>query len=74
MAEDVVMNLTLHVDGSSSSKGSKVGLIFENEEGVVVEVSITFSFSTSNNQARYEAWRNLKYEVDLHFDSLLVVS
>lgn len=30
-------------------------LILENQEGIMVEVSLTFSFSTSNNQAEYEA-------------------
>ena len=46
---------TIFVDGAPSSTGSSAGILLENEEGVVVEHSLTLSFPTSNNQAEYEA-------------------
>ena len=46
---------TLYVDGASSSTGSGAGVLLENEEGIVVEHSLTLAFPTSNNQAEYEA-------------------
>lgn len=45
----------IHVDGSSNNKGSGVSLFLENQDGLVVEVSLTYSFTVSNNQAEYEA-------------------
>lgn len=44
----------LHVNGSSNPKGSGANLILESSSGVMVEVSLTFRFTTSNNQAEYE--------------------
>ncbi|XP_058755917.1 uncharacterized protein LOC131629132 [Vicia villosa] len=46
---------TLYVDDASSSTGSGVGIILENGEGTLIEVSLSLSFPTSNNQAEYEA-------------------
>ena len=43
------------MDGASSSTGSGAGILLENEEGVVIKHSLTRSFPTSNNQAKYEA-------------------
>ncbi|XP_061351287.1 uncharacterized protein LOC133296340 [Gastrolobium bilobum] len=45
----------LFVDGSTNAKGSGAGLIVENPDGVAMEHSLTFDFSTTNNQAEYEA-------------------
>jgi ribonuclease HI len=45
----------VHVDGSCNEKGSGAGVIVENDEGIVVEYSLKFSFPASNNQAEYEA-------------------
>ena len=45
----------IFVDGASSPSGSGAGILLENEEGVVIEHSLTLSFPTSNNQAEYEA-------------------
>lgn len=67
------------MDGSFSSKGSGTGLILENSEGLMVEISLTFSFSTSNNQAEYEACIDdlqlargfCAKQVKLHTDSFL---
>ncbi|XP_058769007.1 uncharacterized protein LOC131642852 [Vicia villosa] len=46
---------TLYVDGASSPTDSGAGIILENGEGTLIEVSISLSFPTSNNQAEYEA-------------------
>ncbi|XP_058725992.1 uncharacterized protein LOC131597305 [Vicia villosa] len=46
---------TLYVEGASSSTGSGAGIILENGEGTLIEVSLSLSFPTSNNQAEYEA-------------------
>ncbi|XP_061344003.1 uncharacterized protein LOC133289978 [Gastrolobium bilobum] len=47
---------TIHVDGSSNSKGSGAGVIIETPEGVSIEHSLHLAFPTSNNQAEYEAF------------------
>ncbi|XP_061351831.1 uncharacterized protein LOC133296787 [Gastrolobium bilobum] len=47
---------TIHVDGSSNSKGSGAGVIIETLEGVSIEHSLHLAFPTSNNQAEYEAF------------------
>ncbi|XP_058722915.1 uncharacterized protein LOC131594725 [Vicia villosa] len=46
---------TLYVDSASSSTGSGAGIILESGEGTLIEVSLSLSFPTSNNQAEYEA-------------------
>jgi hypothetical protein len=47
---------TIFVDGASSSTGAGAGIILENEAETIIEVSLTLSFPTSNNQAEYEAF------------------
>jgi len=47
---------TVFVDGSSNSKGSGAGIIVENDEVMVVEISHGLSFSVTNNTAKYEAF------------------
>ncbi|XP_050920524.1 uncharacterized protein LOC127138172 [Lathyrus oleraceus] len=47
---------TIFVDGASSTSGSGAGIILENEEGILIEVSLALAFPTSNNQAEYEAF------------------
>src|SRR6266487_5301472 len=47
---------TIFVDGSSNSQGSGAGIILENGDGVLIEVSLRLSFPTTNNQAEYEAF------------------
>ncbi|GAU12536.1 hypothetical protein TSUD_182500 [Trifolium subterraneum] len=47
---------TIFVDGSSNSQGSEAGIILENGDGVLIEVSLGLSFPTTNNQAEYEAF------------------
>jgi len=39
------------VDGFSNSKGSGAGIIIENGEGMVVEISLGLSFPVTNNTA-----------------------
>lgn len=40
---------TIHVNDSSNSKGIGAELIVENQVGLIIEFSLTFSFTTSNN-------------------------
>jgi len=47
---------TVFVDGSSNSKGSGAGIIVENGEGTIVEISLGLSFPVTNNTAEYEAF------------------
>ncbi|MCI53108.1 hypothetical protein A2U01_0074354, partial [Trifolium medium] len=47
---------TIFVDGSSNPQGSEAGIILENGEEVLVEVSLGLAFPTTNNQAEYEAF------------------
>ncbi|XP_058784827.1 uncharacterized protein LOC131659686 [Vicia villosa] len=73
---------TIYVDGASSSSGSGAGIILENGEGLIIEVSLVLSFNTSNNQAEYEALlAGLRLaedigarEVKIYTDSQLVAS
>ena len=44
------------MDGSSNSKGSGTRIIIENNKGIVVEISLGFSFPITNNTAEYEAF------------------
>nr|KYP32048.1 Retrovirus-related Pol polyprotein from transposon opus [Cajanus cajan] len=46
---------TLHVDGSSNSKGGGAGIILEGPNQVTLEQSLKFSFKVTDNQAEYEA-------------------
>ncbi|MCI13920.1 gag-pol polyprotein [Trifolium medium] len=47
---------TIFDDGASSSTGAGAGIILENENGILIEVSLALSFKTSNNQTEYEAF------------------
>ena len=40
--------------GSSNERGSGVGVILEDANGVALEQSLRFRFQASNNQAEYE--------------------
>nr|KYP31356.1 Retrovirus-related Pol polyprotein from transposon 17.6 [Cajanus cajan] len=46
---------TLHVDGSSNSKGGGAGIILEGPNKVTLEQSLKFGFRVTNNQAEFEA-------------------
>ena len=45
----------VYVDGASNQKGSGVGLVLMSSEKVVIEKSLRLDFSTTNNEAEYEA-------------------
>ena len=65
----------LHVDGASSSKGCGAGVILEKEDEIIVELSIKFDFSVSNNQAEYEALiAGLKLAKEVRARQLLICS
>ncbi|GAU34623.1 hypothetical protein TSUD_394140 [Trifolium subterraneum] len=73
---------TIFVDGASNATGAGAEIILENEEGILIEVSLALSFPTSNNQAEYEAFLvglHLAEDVDakeikIYTDSQLVAS
>ncbi|XP_058767422.1 uncharacterized protein LOC131641112 [Vicia villosa] len=73
---------TIYVDSASSSSGSGADIILENDEGLIIEVSLVLSFPMSNNQAEYEAFlAGLRLaedvgarEVKIYTDSQLVAS
>ncbi|CAJ2674993.1 unnamed protein product [Trifolium pratense] len=73
---------TIFVDGASSATGAGAGIILENENGLLIEVSLALSFPTSNNQAEYEAFlaglrlaEDLQAkEIKIYTDSQLVAS
>ena len=44
----------LYVDGASSTKGCGAIVILEKEGDIMVDLSIKFDFSISNNQTEYE--------------------
>ena len=54
--QDGARRWTIFVDDASISTGRGKGIILENEEGTLIEVSLALSFPTSNNQAEYEAF------------------
>lgn len=41
-------------NGSSNSQESGVDIILENEVDLMIEISLCFEFSTTNNQVEYE--------------------
>ena len=45
----------VYVDGASNQKGSGVGLVLISPKKVVIEKSLRLDFSTTNNEAKYEA-------------------
>lgn len=53
--EDLEHWWILYVDGSSNTNESGVGLILVNPEGDVIQYVLHFRFSSTNNEAEYEA-------------------
>ena len=43
------------MDGAANQRGSGVGLVLVSPEKIIVEKSLRLSFSTTNNEAEYEA-------------------
>lgn len=55
MADDELeWKWTLYIDGSSNDKGSGVGIILEDANGVFIDQYLRFMFRTCNNQGKYE--------------------
>ncbi|XP_056862280.1 uncharacterized protein LOC130509965 [Raphanus sativus] len=48
-------NWILHVDGSSTSKGSGAGVQLQSPTGELIRQSFSFGFPASNNKAEYES-------------------
>ena len=45
----------VYVDGATNQRGSGVGLVLESPEKTIIEKSVKFGFSATNNEAEYEA-------------------
>ena len=45
----------LYVDGAANQRGSGVGLVLVSPEKITIEKSFRLNFSTTNNEAEYEA-------------------
>ena len=45
----------MYVDEASNKKGSGMGLVLISPEKIVIEKSLRLDFSTTNNEAEYEA-------------------
>ena len=45
----------MYVDGASNQKGSGVGLVLISPEKIIIEKFVRLDFSTTNNEAEYEA-------------------
>ena len=45
----------VYVDGALNQRGSRVGLVSISPEKVIIEKSLRLGFSTTNNEAEYEA-------------------
>ena len=44
-----------HIDGAANQRDSGVGLVLVSPEGITIEKSLRLGFSTTNNEAEYEA-------------------
>ena len=45
----------VYVDGAANQRGSRVGLVLVSLEKITIEKSLRLGFSTTNNEAEYEA-------------------
>ena len=45
----------LYVDGASNANGSSIGIILVGPEGWDIQYTLRFKFSSTNNEAEYEA-------------------
>ena len=45
----------LHVDGAANQKGLGVGIVIISPDRITIEKSLRLGFSTTNNEAEYEA-------------------
>ena len=71
----------LYVDGAANQKGSGIGIVLVSLEKITIEKSLRLDFSSTNNEAEYEALltgiimvKKLKDEaVEIFLNSRLVV-
>lgn len=45
----------LFMDGAANQRGSEVGIVLVSPKGITIEKSLRIRFSTTNNEAEYEA-------------------
>ena len=45
----------VYIDGATNQRGSRVGLVVISPEKIIIEKSLRLGFSTTNNEAEYEA-------------------
>ena len=45
----------VYVDGTANQRGSRVGLVLESPEKIIIEKSLRLGFSATNNEVEYEA-------------------
>ena len=72
----------VHVDGASSAKGVRAGVVIITPEGILLEHSFRLGFNASNNEADYEALlsrlrvvsRLEAWDVEIYSDSRLIVN
>ena len=43
------------MDGTVNQKGSRIGIVMISPDGITLEKSLRLGFSTTNNEAEYEA-------------------
>ncbi|XP_048608335.1 uncharacterized protein LOC125584234 [Brassica napus] len=58
LEQDLILpsvNWILHVDGSSTSKGSGAGVQLQSPTGELIRQSFSYGFAASNNEAEYES-------------------
>ncbi|MCI20788.1 gag-pol polyprotein, partial [Trifolium medium] len=64
---------TIFVDGASNATGTGAGIILENENDILIEVSLALSFPTSNNQVEYEAFlAGLRLAEDIQVKEIII--
>ena len=65
----------MHIDGSTNSKGTGVGIVLQNIHGDKIEQAIKCGFKATNNEIEYEALiAGLKLALSLGITSLIVCS
>ncbi|XP_056854370.1 uncharacterized protein LOC130503826 [Raphanus sativus] len=67
-------NWILHVDGSSTNKGSGAGVQLQSPTGELIRQSFSFGFPASNNEAEYESLLARAKRLSAYCDSQLVAS
>ena len=71
----------MYIDGAANQWGSRVGVVIVSPNGIVLEKSLRFSFSATNNKVKYEAlWSGLEAikglggnNIEVFSDSQLIV-